>query len=182
MNQEILSLASQIESLDDALQMWSALKSKERDMNWCQGDFLALMISRFGDSKETFGKFAEVGWGKIAHLRQIVRIAQAYPDEEERLPDVKWAYFRSCYNASTRTGETPFEVLTKALELNWSQKDVDRYGRPPDDVIFEVSGECPTCGAVFAIRTTEFIPGEIKCPICALKGEDTVVGELSRKE
>ena len=158
------------------------MKAKERQMNWFQGDLLSALLDRFGESDVVYGQFAAVGWGGKAHLKQVVRVARAFPDEEERVPDVKWSYFRACYQASTRTGETPFQILTKALEQNWSVKEVNHYGKPPDDVIFEASGECPTCGAIFAIRTTEFVPGEIKCSVCALKGEDTVVGELSRKE
>ena len=182
MNQEVNEILANIQSLDDALQIWTVVKTKERQMNWFQGDLLAALLNRFGESETVYGQFASVGWGAKAHLKQVVRVAKAFPDEEERLPEVGWSVYRAVYNASTRTKELPFDILTKALENNWGIKEINRYGKPPDDVIFEMSGECPTCGAVFAIRTTEFIPGEIKCPVCALKGEDTVVGELSRKE
>ena len=182
MNQEILELTSHIESLDDALELWSVLKAKERDMNWLQGDFLAAMIGRFGDSKETYGKFAEIGWGKIAHLRQVEKVARAYPDEEERLPDVKWSYFRACYNASTRTGENPFAVLTKALELNWAMRDVERYGKPTDEVEFILVEQCPVCKTQYAMRRTDLIIDTIDCPVCALDGVKTPLGNFVRKE
>ena len=181
MNQEILDLVANIESLDDALQIWAAMKTSERNLNWLQGDYVAWVVDTFGKSKATYGKLAETGFGKIKHLQQIEKISRTF-GSDERTAEIPWSWFRAASDAATRVeGETPFEILMKALDHDWSYSQLAGYGKP-NPVEFILVEACPVCAAQVVIRTTEFVPGTVKCPVCALRGEDTELNDLVRKE
>lgn len=138
-----------------------------------------VLIQKFGSS--VVGSCAEHGWGRKARLLQIARIAKTF-SPDERLPDISWAWFRAASDAASRVkDETPFEILMKALDKDWAYKDLCSYGKPKE-VEFVLVEVCPVCTAQVVIRTTEFVPGTVKCPVCTLKGVDTELNDLVRKE
>jgi hypothetical protein len=154
-------------------------KAKQRDLNWTEGDALAILVDRYGES--VIKDCASHGWGRAAHLSQIERVAKAF-SPDERLSDVAWSWYRASYQASTRVeNETPFEILMKALDHDWKLADIARYGKE-QEIEFILVESCPRCGTQYAMRRSELLIDTINCPVCAKMGIETPLGTFIRKE
>lgn len=177
---DIIAFIKQVETLDEALQVYTEFKSKQREINWFEGDLLNALIDRFG--KSVIACCAEAGWGKKARLEQIARVAKAFIPEE-RLSEISWSWYRAAYQASTRVeGETPFEILMKALDNDYTYKQLCNYGKGIEEMPeFVLVAQCPICETEYAMRRHTLIDGVICCPVCMLKGEVSELGVFERK-
>jgi len=158
--------------------MYDEFKAKQRDLNWTEGDAIALMIDKFGES--VIKDCASHGWGKPAHLKQIARVSRAFT-QEQRFPDVSWSFFRAAYQVSTRVeGESPYDILTKALDLGWSLSDLNSYGKDfePEFLLVE---QCKVCGTKVSLVSKSDIAEAINCPVCILNGEEVPLGKFAPK-
>lgn len=114
-------------------------------------------------------------------MEQIARVAKAFPPDT-RVSEIAWSWFRAAYQASTRVKtETPFEILMKALDSDWSYSQLAGYGKPKP-VEFILAEICPACGTQFVMRRTELLAETVNCPVCALEGKETPLGQFCRKE
>jgi hypothetical protein len=177
---DLLSYINEVESLDEALQLYTEFKTKQREINWYEGDLLNALIGKFGSG--VISACAEAGWGRKAHLEQVARVAKAF-SAEERLSEISWSWFRAAYQASTRVkGETPFEILLKALDLDWKLSELNNYGKgieeEPEFILVE---RCDVCETEYAMRRKRFIPEIVCCPVCALGDVMTPLGKFDRK-
>jgi rubrerythrin len=177
---DFLDYIRQAESLDEILGLYSQYQVKVREINWVNGDVVRITVDRFGDTKPTYGKLAEVGMGTIKHLQQIERVARAFKPAQ-RDPVYPWSLYRAAYQAAKRTDEDPYEVLCYGLEQGWHSKDFASYGRP-DKNEYVLKSICPMCGFKFSIVGNRMITANLLCPICESEGEHTLLpGEFERR-
>lgn len=169
-------------SLEEVKQLFAELKVKKREINWIDGDTVAIAVDKFGATKETYGQLAETGMGTIKHLQQIERVSRAFPDKEQRDTTYPWSMYRAAYSAAQRTGEDPYEVFLYGVAEGWHTRQFASYGKPEvTEFVFECT--CPMCATVFKMKSEQFITETMECPVCQVQGEHTLLpGEWKRKD
>lgn len=149
--------------LEELLQQFADALEVERRSNWLQGDIVARAVMEHG--KGVLGKFAEVGRCTIERIRQLARIATAFPPEV-RHPDVSWTWYRAVYQAAKRLGEEPLVLLEEALAHEWSQADLAALGRKKETPA-RFTGRCDWCGVRVVVETdANGIGRVVHCPLC----------------
>lgn len=165
-----------MESLEAYLSQFATLAERERASRWALGDLVGEAIAEFG--KGVIGKFAETGRCSKEHIRQLARIAKAFPPEY-RYPDLDWSFYRGVYNAAKRTGKHVLGVLEEAMENEYSLRDLAGYGKEEASKA-RLSRRCEWCNTKVVVEADGGLAGErIYCPVCETQnGEKRLLGVL----
>lgn len=155
--------------LEELLQEFVNALEVERNSNWLQGDIVAEAVKQYG--REVIGTFAEAGRCTKERIKQLVRLAVAFP-EDRRLPEVPWSWYRAVYQAAKRLNKEPLEVMELALANEWSQADLTGLGKE-DAPRARLSRRCDWCGSKVSIEADGGLAGEtIYCPVCRVANEE----------
>jgi len=161
--------------LEERLTRIAELLEAGRLLNWGLGDEAAELVREYG--REVIGKIAETARCSSERIRQLIRVAVAFP-EEYRFPDVDWSIYRECYNAARRIDKEPVDVLKHVLDEEMSLADIATIGRIKEQKA-KLSKTCEWCNSKITVTADGGLAGtRIYCPVCAEDGQRHLVGVL----
>jgi len=162
-------------TLEERLNRIAELLEAGRAVNWSLGDEAADMVREYG--REIIGKIAETARCSSERVRQLIRVAVAFP-EEYRYSDVDWSLYRECYHAAKRTGKEPVEVLKHVLDEEMSLADIAAIGKVKEQKA-TLNKTCEWCNSKITVTADGGLAGtRIYCPVCAEDGQRHLVGVL----
>lgn len=106
---------TQVKTLEDIIQMYINLEEQERECRWAKGQLLDLMI-KMG---------AKIGWiasqvgTSKAQIRELIKTYRAFPEEEDRNPELSWMHHRIAANS-----ENPKEWIEIAANEQMSTRQL----------------------------------------------------------
>lgn len=164
-------------ALKDKLNRFCELLEAERATQWELGDLVCDAVRDHG--KDVIGTFAEHARCTAEYIRQLIRVAVAFPRESgKRYPDVPWTFYRAAYQAAKRVGREPCDLLEEAVDKGWSQADLAKLGVASEDAAVGLSRTCEECGSRVSIRTRGCAGLRVNCPICGAQGKEKILGVI----
>lgn len=105
----------EIHSLEEIIQMYINLEEQERECRWAKGQLLDVMV-KMG---------AKIGWiasqvgVSAAQIRELIKTYRAFPEEEDRNPELSWMHHRIAANS-----KNPKEWIDTAADEQLSTRQL----------------------------------------------------------
>jgi hypothetical protein len=188
---------------DEAKGVFGEALAAGRTTNWFAGDVLNEQLDEarrdcpspriFTRRKRAIlGDFAAVGHCKRAMAGQLAMIAAAFPAEDDRLPDLSFAFYVEVCRAAQHTGREVLELFTTARDKGWHVKELKALGRNPAAQAVGLTATCDACGTAIRLRNKStkayaYQQLSIVCPVCVAQAkregadqDEPIVGAMEK--